>query len=375
MNNRVKKASRTEPTDVITIPTMHGYELKFNPKMMERVLAGEALLVGADVGYGVTKLLSWGFDPVLLKTIYGYGRDLGYQEAVIFAQHPGESIEVDNGTMFVGDLAASQLPQREQMSLWGREDADDIRVLMILAALAKMFPDVYREEPIYVRMATGLPVDHMGGAAALKTALIGRKMVHTSHCKFPVEIQTVSVMPQPSGTISAYSLNPDGTENPAYTISKLSVIDNGKRTVDISTEEEGLYVDAESGTTETGMHTAFERIAQRYEEEFGQKPKDKIVERILLDRGKFKARGEEQDWSDEVEEALWPMRDATIGLARTKLERAIEQDVILNIGGPAPLVKDLIRQEYRQAIMPASSQLTNALGYLHYGAFVAMEEG
>jgi len=368
-----KRSIIQEDAPIIEIPTLPGYVLEHMREIIENILNGDLLLLGLDVGYGVTKALSWGFEPILFKTLYGYGRDLGYDTDKILKQNPGESIITEEGKWFVGKLASTHLAAREQLSLRGRDDANVVRRLMMLAAIGKMFPGLYRNDPIRVIVATGLPEGHMKGADRLKHELVGHWMVETDQSRFPVEIEYVSVMPQPTGTINAYSLLPNGAENPRFIFNKIAVVDNGKFSVDLSTEEAALHVEAQSGTSETGMHTAFERLANRYNTMFGEYPEDRTVESILLNDGKFKVYGEAQDWSAEVADDLKPMREATIALCREKIGRAAQHELILNVGGPAPLVKEQIKKEYRQAMMPDHSQTTNALGYLHYASFIASE--
>lgn len=357
----------------IQIPTIPGYVTSADQSVKNDILDGATLVIGLDVGYGLVKALAWGFDPVKFRTVYGHERDLGYQKIEIMQKHPGESISTDDGDFFVGDLAAQHLPVAEQFTLAGRDDANDIRRLMMLVVLGKMFPDLYRDEPIRVRVVTGLPVKHMRGANQLKLALMSkRELVHTDHCKFPVEIEAVSVMPQPKATLTAFSMNPDGSENPYWTFHKAAVIDNGHLTVDIATELDGDFVEAESGTVETGMSTAYKRLTDLYNDAFGEFPSQRMIEKILTGGGKFKiGRDEQQDWSTEVEEVLRPMRAATINLCRETLGKATEHEFIANIGGPAPAVHSLIAREYKGTIMPQFAQTTNALGYLHYGGFIA----
>lgn len=370
-----KQSVLEEDTPIIEVPTMPGYVLAPNKSQQKRILAGEPLPLGIDVGYGASKVLAWGFGIILFKTIYGHERDLGYDESRILAQHPGEAITTDEGSWFIGDLAATQLTPREQLSLRGRNDANTVRRLMVLAALGKLFPGLHTDKAIRVILCTGLPVSHMAGAAKLKEELMGRWLVSTDQSRFPVEIEYVGVMPQPNGTISAYSLLPNGEENPHFVYNKIATVDNGKFSVDLSTEEGGLHIEAQSGTMETGLHTAFERMATRYNKEFGEIPDDRTVENIFLNGGKFKASGVDQDWSEEVKTDLKPMRDATISLCREKIGRAVQHELILNVGGPAPLVAEEIKREYRQGMMPANPQTLNALGYLHYSGFLAAELG
>lgn len=362
----------------IQIPKMPGYELVFQKEVLQSILDGAIMFVGIDVGYGKTKGLAWGFKPIVsMPTIYGYERDLGYEMEKIAAEHEGDFITTDDGEFFVGELAAKYLAESEQFTLRGRTNANAVRRLMILATLAKMLTGVKREEgeaPIRVRLATGLPVEHMKDASDLKKALVGRFPIMTDQARIEVEIEYVSVMPQPTGTIQAYCLLPDGNENPRYVYKKIAVIDNGQWSVDISTEEDGTHIQAESGGRSSGFYLAYERVAERYKAQFDETPSQRLIESILMNGGRFNAFGSPVDWCEETANDLRPMRDATLNLAREKLGRAVQHDLILNVGGPAPLVKEIIAKEYKHAIMPPLPQITNALGYLHYAAFAAQED-
>lgn len=368
------EAPSVEPR--ISIPTQRGYELIFQQAVFDAIKNGEMPLVaGIDVGYNTTKAFAWGLDAVKFKTIYGYGRDLGHEVEKISKQHPGEQITLDNTQWFVGQLAARHLQVNEHLLLRGRENVHDIRVLMIIASIGKLLKGLYSNKVIRVQLTIGLPVTHMKDAAKLKELLIGRHLIDTDAAKFPVEIEAVAVMPQPDAVINAYSLLPNGEENPAYTFYKVGVADNGGYTIDTATEEDGTFIRAGSGTKESGLYLAYDRVGELYQSTFNEQPSERQIEKILLARGKFNAYGtQEFDWSREVERELKPCRDATIELCRESFKSGAELEIIFHVGGPAPLFHDDVRMEYPHAIMPANSQDVIALGYLHYAWCAAQPE-
>ncbi len=73
------------------------------------------------------------------------------------------------------------------------------------------------------------------------------------------------------------------------------------------------------------------------ERDYRQKMPYKIVEHVLR-TGIFRASGEPVDYSAEVEEALAPLRSATLNLMSEKWQRGTTVDVIYLSGGGAELV-------------------------------------
>ena len=96
----------------------------------------------------------------------------------------------------------------------------------------------------------------------------------------------------------------------------------------------------------------------------------KIVEQVLR-TGMFRASGEPVDYSEEVEEALAPLRSATLNLMSEKWQRGMTVDVIFLSGGGAELVADEVCEAYPQALLVRDAQLANARGYLNYARFIA----
>lgn len=69
-------------------------------------------------------------------------------------------------------------------------------------------------------------------------------------------------MPQPYGTIYSRTLTPAGDLNPAHTFMRTGVCDVGTYTVDVALDDDGEYIISESGSVESGVFTAQERIAE-----------------------------------------------------------------------------------------------------------------
>jgi len=127
-------------------------------------------------------------------------------------------------------------------------------------------------------------------------------------------------------------------------------------------------VDAESGSVESGVYTAQERIAAALERDYREKMPFRIVEEVLR-TGIFRANGQAVDYRDMVEEALTPLRSATLNLLSEKWQRGTTVDVIYLSGGGAALVAEAVCDAYPQTMLVADAPLANARGYLHYAQF------
>ncbi|MDX2137959.1 MAG: ParM/StbA family protein [Chloroflexota bacterium] len=332
--------------------------------------AAPILNVGIDIGYGVTKALT-SDTQIAFPSVAGYAREIKFQSSEIANKYPGDQVHDDEGHWFVGDLALSQLGAGEQRRLRGRtanegELGNVFRARLARVAIGKLLP--VHEDVVHLRIATGLPVDHMRDADALKVALGGQHVIHTDQANFIANVTQVMVMPQPYGTIYSQRLTDQGSINKCHTFTRVGVVDVGTYTVDLALDDSGEYIDGESGSVESGVWTAQERIATAIERDYREKPALRVVEGVLRS-GCLRAAGETVDYSREVEEALAPLRSATMELIATKWKGGLNVDVIYVSGGGAELVIGDIKAYYRQAVLVDGAQMANARGYLNYALF------
>ena len=246
------------------------------------------------------------------------------------------------------------------------------RARLAKAALGKLLTGKRDESAVHVRLATGLPVDHMADAPDLKVALIGQHRIRTDSADFIANITEVMVMPQPQGTIYSQTLTDIGEVNTAHDYMRTGVCDVGTYTVDLALDDDGEFVDAESGSVEGGVSAVHERISALLEREYRQKIPFKMIETVLR-TGKFRARGEPVDYSEAVQEALEPLRSATLNLMGEKWKTGTTIDIIYLSGGGAELVYDAVVAAYPQTVIVNQPQIANARGYLNYAFFDARQ--
>jgi plasmid segregation protein ParM len=334
---------------------------------------GSILTIGLDIGYGVVKAVT-GESIVTFPSVAGHAREIKFQQTEIAQRHPGDQISDEEGEWFVGDLALAQLPPGELLRLRGRTANESamgnlFRLRLAKVAIGKLLHGVRDHDAVHLRIATGLPCDHMRDAAELKAALVGTHLIRTDAAEVVAHISDVMVMPQPYGTIYSRTLTDTGEVNPAHTFMRTGVCDVGTYTVDVALDDDGEYIDAESGSVESGVFTAQERIAEMLEREYRQKMPFKLVEDVLR-TGKFRASGERVDYREAVEEALAPLRSATLNLLSEKWKAGTTVDVVYLSGGGAEYVLKEIVRAYPQTQLVKQAQIANAQGYLNYARFV-----
>lgn len=328
--------------------------------------------IGIDIGFGVTKVYD-GRTMIKFPSVWGPERRLKFQADEIHGRYPGETITDDEGTWFVGDLASGQLPTGAQRRLRGRTPNEVVmgnvaRVRLAKVALGKLFPKTPENDVVHVRIATGLPVDHMHGAGDLKAALLGQHEILTDRVHFIANVVDVMVMPQPYGTIYANTLLPDGRLNPEHTARRTGVCDIGTFSIDVALDERSEFIDAASGSVESGMYMAQDMIATAYEQEFHEKPSLKTISEIMT-TGVLWAHGEEIDMAGDLERAIDPVRQAAIELMTDKWQAGASVDIIYCSGGGAARAFDDIKAAFRQAVLMDNAQMANAIGYRHYAMF------
>src|SRR5512145_2074192 len=137
-------------------------------------LPGSIVTIGLDIGYGVVKAIT-DSQVITFPSVMGHAREIKFQQEEITARYPGDQITDDEGEWFVGELALSQLPPGELLRLRGRTANENtmgnaFRLRLAKVAIGKLMPGQWNRDIVHLRLAGGLPVDHMRDATDLKTA-------------------------------------------------------------------------------------------------------------------------------------------------------------------------------------------------------------
>jgi hypothetical protein len=197
-------------------------------KQKSSTLPGSVVTVGLDIGYGVAKAIT-DHTVIIFPSVMGHAREIKFQQAEITARYPGDQIIDDDGEWFVGELALSQLPPGELLRLRGRTANEStmgnaFRLRLAKVAIGKLMQGMWNRDIVHIRIATGLPTDHMRDAAELKASLLGQHLIKTDTADIIANVTEVMVMPQPYGTIYAATLTETGEINRPPTGERVSVM-------------------------------------------------------------------------------------------------------------------------------------------------------
>ena len=330
------------------------------------------LTIGLDIGYGVVKAIT-DEAAITFPSVAGHARDIKFQQDYLAEKYAGDQITDDHGQWFVGKLALKQLLPGELLRLRGRTAneatmGNAFRLRLAKVAIAKLVGGVGSGDVVHVTLSSGLPVDHMADAQELKDMFLGQHLIKTDQVEMVANITDVKVMPQAYGALYAAMLTERGEINVRHTYMRTGVCDVGTYTVDIALDDDGEFVSSQSGSVEGGVYTAQERIAAMLERDYREKIPFGMIEQVLK-TGYFTASGKTIDYRAEVEEALQPLRSATLNLMSEKWQRGTTVDVIYLAGGGTELVFEEVKEAYPQAKLLKDAQLANARGYLNYAHY------
>jgi plasmid segregation protein ParM len=330
-------------------------------------------LLGVDVGFGYTKVVT-DDQAVIFPSVRGKARQLNFQGDEITKKYPGDQLFDDGEHYFVGDLANAQLIRPGELRRLQGRTADERsqgnlhRLAMLKVALGKLYAGRVDGSAVHLRIATGLPVTHMGDSAALKETLIGQHQVRTDQADFVANVTGVMVLPQPYGTLYAVGLDDEGDLNECQDCDRQAVIDAGHYTVDMAVDHEGEYIAGLSDTVESGVYTAHETLRQQLEAEYRQVMPPAIVAEVLR-TGCFRAAGKVIDYRNEIEDALATMREATLQRAIELWQQGTLLDIIYLSGGGAGSLEKIVKKVFPQARLVDAPQMANARGFLRYAKF------
>lgn len=325
--------------------------------------------IGVDIGYGKVKAVS-DDEQIVFPSVAGRAINLRFGGDDIAKTYPNDQIEHNDASMWVGNLASEHLRAEQQRRLRGRtsnqdETGMDFRVLMMKAALAKLYPDLHHGDAIHFNLVTGLPVNHMAQANTLKKHLIGQHPIHTDTTRFVANIADVAVMPEPRGTMFAFTLNSNGTLNEYYSADTTVVFNGGAVTNDVQYDRNGEFIDTYSGSSRTGYHLAYEALQTLIEERYGETPDLHILEMIIRNKA-LRVAGEIIPMREEVEQALAPVREGALQLLADTIQTGMTVDKIIVSGGFALTSFDCIANRYKQSMKSNNPLFDTAQGYKNY---------
>ena len=336
---------------------------------------------GFDAGYGRTKLAGTGRETVDFPSVWAVGREPRFASSDYTEKYPGDQVWEDESHWFVGDLALAQSSQL--LTLRGQSANESAighqhRLRLFKAAMGKMFAGMTGGDVIHVRLASGLPVNHMSqtAVAAMKEAFIGKHHVKTDTADIVVNVlDTMAVMPQPMGAVYQAYLCPDGQISPAFPFRDVAVIDVGTYTTDFVRSVELEYIDDLSGTIEVGGSKMFEEFSRLFRHQYGSTPSLAWIQ-SAVELGNVVIGGQYVNLRGMIAQAYLPVIQAVQLEAQALWGSGLEIERVLLVGGHAKGVRKAIEELYPvpkggvDRVQMSNLPITaNAVGYLQYLEF------
>lgn len=324
--------------------------------------------IGIDLGYGFVKATD-GDKEHIFPSVVGAARELKYQSELT-SRSPGVDhlvITMDGRKYFVGELAIKQSEIASRSLDQDRLEDRNTRVLL-LTALA-LFSQWEQQS---FNVVTGLPTAYYSSykdawVNALRGSQTVRFTVGNEEKERTIAVERVRVVPQPFGTLYDRVLNSIG--NVVDTdLSKLTVgvIDVGFKTSDFAVSDGLEFIDRLSGSTTTGLSSAYSIIAERLRNEFRINKENHELD-YIVQKGEIRVAGKPQDISSIKREAYERVAQKII----TEVESVWDHrdlDVILLTGGGGPALSDYLLPHFRNAFVVDGAQFANVRGYLKLGA-------
>jgi hypothetical protein len=325
------------------------------------------LTLGADVGYGYTKVFSSTGCALTFPSVVGRAEARRFRTDLTQAAHAGQNGSPHegghvclNGTAYCYGAEAlryARLAVQPRDRHW--ITSLPYRVLWEAVLEATVPPSA---TPVIV---TGLPVSEYADRERLE------EVVRDALTSKGISQATVRVVPQPFGSFCDWLLAEDGTLHDATLInSHVGVIDIGHYTTDFAEIAALEYIQRGSGSIPVGVATVLDALSRHVYDTWGRRLDMHEAATMLTER-RVRIRGSEHDLSPVCDAALQETSLAILTTAQQLWGGAEAFDCLLASGGGAPAFQQSLTARFPHLTVLPGSFTANARGYRKYGALVS----
>ncbi|MCL6450360.1 MAG: ParM/StbA family protein [Acetobacteraceae bacterium] len=320
--------------------------------------------VGIDVGYGFVKATD-GKGEHIFPSVVGVGQKLRYRSELSNHRRFLDNLMVsdDGRQFFVGDLAIRQSEIATRSLDQNRVQDRNVKILFLTGV--GLFAE---DETQSFNVVTGLPTSYYASyREGWQQALRGRHEI-VFHLpgedrRRTLEIGRLTVVPQPFGTLYYRVLNERGeVADQDLAEQRVGIIDVGFKTSDFAVADGMEFIERLSGSSGTGLSTAYSIISDRLAEELGLHKENFELDRVVED-GQIKIAGKVHDIS-------WLKRETFERLA-AKIITEVDSlwdyrdlDLVLVTGGGGQALAEYLLAEYDNASLVENAQVANVRGFL-----------
>jgi hypothetical protein len=324
------------------------------------------ITLGADVGYGYTKVFSSTGCALTFPSVVGRAEARRFRTALAPASQPvqngshhaGGQVCLNGTTYCYGEeaLRYARLTVQPRDRQW--MTSLPYRVLWEAVLEATVPPSA---TPVIV---TGLPVSEYEERERLEV------IVRDALMSKGVAQATVRVVPQPFGSFCDWLLADDGTLTDATLVnSHVGVIDIGHYTTDFAEIAALDYIQRGSGSIPVGVATVLDTLSRHVYDTWGRRI-DMHEAATMLNERRVHIRGVAHDLGPVCDAALQDTSLAILTTAQQLWGGAEAFDRLLASGGGAPMLHPTLAAQFAHLTVLPGSFTANARGYRKYGTLV-----
>jgi len=327
-------------------------------------------IIGLDLGYGFSKVTD-GYRLYIFPSVVGQARTLRYISELSRHQDHLQNINliVDGREYFVGDLANYQSEIILFSLTENRSDEQIYKILLLssLSLISDQFENVFK-------IITGLPVSNyleMKDSIRMlyqgSHSLIKKDLLKNTQTNLSLRIEDLRVVPQPIGTLFGLVLDRAGTIiNNKLSNSRIGIIDIGFRTTDYIVVDQMENIDRLSGSSNTGIGTAYSIINEIIKEQLKiEKPLYQLDPHVRT--GMIKIHGKAFDLSEVIEHAFQAIATKIIAEIDNTWTTKWELDHVFISGGGAAFLYKYLQPRFETAILVKEGQSSNVCGFYKLG--------
>ena len=321
--------------------------------------------IGVDLGYGFVKV-SDGKNDRIFPSVVGQARILRY----VSDENPDQSsiknlnVLIDDREYFVGDLANRQ-SEVVMVSLNENRMDEQISKVLVVTGLALLSDN----KTSSYNIVTGLPV---GCFSDTKQSLIQlfkgtHRITQRRNQKNEIEqvinVNEVKVVPQPFGTFFNLILDNNGSLiDEKLAGSKVGIIDIGFRTTDYIVVDNLENIDRLSGSTNTGLSTAYGIISELLKDEFKiSKPIYQLDE--IVKNGVIRISGKSYNLDEIKKHAFSVVAEKLITEVNSLWVNKWELDTVFITGGGGISIYEYMLPHFENISLVKGTQFANVYGF------------
>lgn len=328
--------------------------------------------IGIDVGYGFVKALM-GDHQVMFPSVISPMDTLNLGTISAATDPNSFVIRLSDGELSegfrVGDDAIRQGYATRATLHSSRTRSREMAVLFsaALALLLKDGCDPLNPEVAEVYVVTGLPVRDYADREWLQQAFQTRHEIDINGKMVTVEVQRLTVIPQPFGSYFDLAVRPDGAD-PRFSSGLIGVIDVGYLTTDFIAVHDRQYVPKLSGGLSEGMSTVYRRCAQILAGQYRVEVNESTVASML--RNGVRVMGVTHPIDPQLVAHVFTDFAETLRSQIFSLWGKEALNVLVLAGGGGAALESHLRGHFPQLVLPHDPQWANVRGYLKFCNFL-----